>query len=581
MQYLKKYIKKYWKPFLTAVLFLSLEAVCDLMQPTIMSKIVDIGVANRNLNYVLSMGGIMLVVTGIGAAAAITRNIISSNVSQRFGTELRGDLFKKVQSFSFDNINKFDAASLVTRLTNDVTQVQNFAHGLMRIFVKAPILCIGSLVMSIILNPPMALVLVIVVPIIGILIYMSMRIGYPFFRKVQGSLDKVNGVMREYLAGVRVVKAFGRFNYEKKRFEKSNKELAALSTTAMRIMAAFSPGITLTVNIGIAAVLWFGGIRINNGQMQVGKIMAFTNYMTQMLHSLMMISFVFTMLVRARASAERIGEVFSEENSMPLSDNPVELSNAEGRVDFENVYFSYSGSSGEPVIKDVTFTLRSGETLGIIGSTGSGKTSLVNLIPRFYDVASGAVKVDGIDIRDVDTKELREKIAIVTQKTMLFTGTILDNLRWGREDAEIEDVKKAAMAAQAHDFISSFKEGYDTMLGQGGVNLSGGQKQRISIARALARKPEILILDDCTSAVDVATEAKIREALKEYSDNLTCIIIAQRITSVMEADRIIVLDNGEIVGMGKHEKLMDTCEVYQDIFHSQIGKGGMQNVSGK
>lgn len=572
MQFLKKYIKKYWKPFCVATACLTLEAVCDLMQPTIMSNIVDIGVQGKQLGYVIRMGALMLMITGLGAVAAVSRNILSSNVSQKFGAELRSDLFKKVQTFSFDNVDKFEGASLVTRLTNDVTQVQNFANGLMRVFVKAPLLCAGSIFMAVRLNPPMAMVLVAVVPIIGILTYMNLRIGYPFFMKVQKALDKVNSVMREYLSGVRVVKAFNRFHYENDRFEKTNQEFGSVSITAMRVMAIFAPGISLTINFGIVAVLWFGGFSVNNGSMHVGQIIAFINYMTQMLFSLMMISFVFTMFVRARASAERIGEVFAEKNTMVAAERPVETFSQKGTIDFEHVWFSYSNTSGEPVLKDISFSCHEGETIGIIGSTGSGKSSLINLVPRFYDVTTGSVKVDGIDVKDFDSKKLREKIAVVPQKTMLFTGSVLDNIRWGKENASIIEIENAAKTAEAHDFVSSFPEGYNTMLGQGGVNFSGGQKQRVSIARALVRKPEILILDDCTSAVDVATELKIRKSLKEYLKDLTCLIIAQRITSVMGADRIVVLDNGEIVGMGTHEGLMKTCEIYQDIFHSQIGK---------
>lgn len=572
MKFLKKYINKYWKPFCIAVTFLTLEAMCDLMQPTIMARIVDIGVAKKQMNTVLYMGGIMLLVTGIGALAASARNIISSRVSQKFGAELRADLFKKIQTFSFENIDNFEGASLVTRLTNDVTQVQNFANGLMRIFVKAPLLCIGSIIMAIKLNSQMALILFIIVPVIALLIFLNMQIGYPFFSKVQKSLDKVNSVMREYLSGVRVVKAFNRFDYETKRFEKANQELVDVSTTAMRVMAVFSPGITLTVNLGIIAVIWLGGYRVQNGSMHVGEIIAFINYMTQILFSLMMISFVFTMFVRARASTERIGEVFAEESKIKFEGRAKASSKAKGKVEFEHVYFSYSGNIEDPILKDITFSCESGETIGIIGSTGSGKTSLVNLIPRFYDVSKGSIKIDEVNIKNIEAKDLRNKIAVVPQKAVLFTGTVAENIRWGKENAAIEKVEEAAEIAQAHEFISSFPEGYDTMLGQGGINFSGGQKQRVSIARALIKNPEILILDDCTSAVDVATEAKIREGLKKYSKDLTCIIIAQRITSVMWADKIIVLEDGEIAGMGNHEELMKSCDIYQDIFHSQIGK---------
>ncbi|MEW9094917.1 MAG: ABC transporter ATP-binding protein [Clostridiaceae bacterium] len=575
MGYLNKYVKIYWKKYAVVLIFLSIEAFCDLMQPTIVSKIIDNGVLKNNMDYVLNMGGVMLLVTALGATSAVTRNIISSNVSQRFGSKLREDLFEKIQKFSFSNIDKFQGASLMTRLTNDVNQVQNFAHGMMRIFVKAPLLCIGSLIMAALINPSMSLILLAVVPIIVALIFINMRVGYPYFVKIQKSLDRVNAVMREYLAGIRVVKAFNRFDYEINRFEEANNDLAQISIKGTRILSIFNPLITLTVNIGIVLLLWFGGVRVNSGNMQVGQIIAFTNYMMQILFSLIMISHVFTMFIRAKASAERIGEIFAEENDINIKEETIGFKETYGRIDFQNVSFSYNGDKSEPVLKNITFTCNPGETLGIIGSTGSGKSTLVNLIPRFYDTISGVVKVDEVDVKDLDIKDLREIIGIVPQKSTLFTGTIMENIKWGNEFATIEDVKESAEISQAHEFICSFPEGYNTVLGQGGVNLSGGQKQRISIARALVKKPKILILDDSTSAVDVTTERKIREDLKEYSRNTTCILIAQRITSVMSADRIIVLDNGSMVGIGTHEELMDECDIYKEIFRSQIGKEGV------
>lgn len=578
MNSFKKYIKNYWKSFCAAIGFLMLEAAADLLQPTIMSKIVDFGVAKKNLAYVLKMGGVMLLVTAVGAIAAVVRNIVSSNVSQKFGAELRFDLFKKVQSLSFDNIDKFETASLVTRLTNDVTQVQNFTHGMMRIFVKAPIVGLGSIIMATVLNAKMAIIIFAIVPIVALLISLSMKIGYPYFAKVQKALDKVNGVIREYLSGVRVVKAFNRFGYETKRFEKENENLTSQSIRAMRVMAVFNPGITLTVNLAIVVLMWLGGSRVNSGQVRVGQIIAFINYMTQILFSLIMISNVFTMLIRAKASAERIGEVLMEESTIKASESTVRAKDLKGRVDFENISFSYSGASGEPVLKNISFNCLQGETVGIIGSTGSGKSSLVNLVPRFYDTTLGVVRFNGVDVRTLKLSELRDKIALVPQKSTLFTGSIIDNIRWGKENASEEEVIEACKIAQANNFITSFPEGYNTQLGQGGVNLSGGQKQRLSIARALIKKPEVLILDDCTSAVDVTTETSIREGLKKYSSELTTIIIAQRITSVMTADKIVVLDNGKIESIGTHEELMRTSKVYQDIFRSQIGKELMQNV---
>ena len=378
--------------------------------------------------------------------------------------------------------------------------------------------------------------------------------------------------MREYLAGIRVVKAFNRFEYEKVRFRNVNDDLKDITLKGMRVVAVFNPVVTLVVNIGIVLVLWFGGLRVNSGQMEVGKIMAFVNYMTQVLFSLIMMTRILNIFIRARASAERIGEVFEAENTITVKENPIIFNNVKGRLEFENVYFKYYSSS-RYVLEDINFFINPGETLAIIGSTGSGKSTLINLIPRFYDVDKGKIKIDGMDVKDIDISDLREKVGIVPQKVLLFTGTIKDNIRWGDENATIEDIEKVAKIANAHDFILSFNEGYNTYLGQGGVNLSGGQKQRISIARALIKRPSILILDDSTSAVDLITERKIRQGLKEYLKDTTAILIAQRITSVMDADKILVLDKGKIVGQGAHQELMRNCEVYKDIYYSQLGKG--------
>ena len=572
MGFLSKYIKTYWKSFSIAVLFLTLEALSDLLQPTIMAKIIDEGVANRDIHYVLKMGGVMLLITAGGAVAASTRSVVASIVSQNFGTQLRSDLFKKIQMLSFKNIDKFDRASLVTRLTNDVTQVQVFVNGLMRIFVKAPLLAIGGLIMAMRLNLQLSVVLAVVVPIVALLIIFNLRLGFPRFSRVQKALDRVNSVMREYLSGVRVVKAFNRFDVEVDKFNVVNDDYKWQSIAANRLMATFSPLIMLTVNLGIAAVLWIGGNGVDTGEIQVGHIIAFINYMTQILFSLMMISMVFNMFVRAKASAGRINEIFLQEEHSTWKERADEPFTEKGRIEFEDVSFSYEGGVGDPVLKNINLTILPGETVGIIGSTGSGKSTLVGLIPRFYDIVSGTIKVDGVDSKRVDPKILREKIAMVPQKNILFTGSVAENIRWGKEDATDAEVIAAATIAGAHDFIEESPEGYQTRIGQGGVNFSGGQKQRISIARALVKKPEILILDDSTSAVDVATEAKIKEALKKYAKGLTCLLIAQRITSIIDADKIVVLDHGKLVGVGTHQDLLKDCRVYKEIYQSQVGK---------
>jgi ATP-binding cassette subfamily B protein len=590
LSFLVPYIRTYAGPFLTAVFFLAIEAACDLFQPTIMSRVIDQGVVTKDLRVVLGLGGLMLFVTAIGALAASARNIISGKVSQNFGSSLRADLYRKIQSFSFTSLDRFDTASLVTRLTNDVTQVQNFANGLMRVFVKAPLLALGGIVMAVLLNPRMSLVLVAVVPIVALLIVASLRTSYPFYRRIQGSLDRVNGVMREYLSGVRVVKAFNRFDHEEARFAGANGELSSSMTKAMRVMALFSPIITLTVNLGIAAVLWFGGARVSAGGMQLGQVVAFVNYMTQILGSLMMLTFIFNMFVRARASAERIGEVFAgvpekaraesgknravrpEAVSGPApSIASAAVSAARGwSVDFDAVTLTYDGA-GEAALRGVSLSCPAGSVVGIIGSTGSGKTSLVNLVPRFYDADSGRVLVEGRDVRDHDLRALRGGIALVPQRSLLFTGTVLENLRWGKPDATLADAEEAARAACAHEFIEALPSGYDSLIGRGGLSLSGGQRQRLAIARALIRKPAVLILDDSMSAVDAVTEARVREALPACCAGATVFLIAQRISSVRHANLILVLDDGEVAGLGTHDELLDSCEVYRDIHRSQVG----------
>lgn len=572
MRYLGKYVKKYYKLALLSIFFLSIEVFCDLLQPTIMSRMVDHGIANRDLRYVLVAGSIMLIMTGIGAVGAVIRNNLSSIVSQRFGTELRLDLFRKIQSLSYEKAGIFDTASLVTRLTNDVTQTQNFVNGLMRIFAKTPLICIGSIVMAVSLDAKLSLIIALIVPLVIAIIYLNTRVGYPLFQKVQKALDHINGVMREYLSGIRVVKAFNRFDYEENRFSDSNERLMNTQVLTMRVMAVFSPIIMLIINLGIICVLWFGGIAVNDGSLEVGKTIAFINYMTQLSSSLMMLSMVFTAFVRARASAERIGEVMNVEE--PVRPEQLDMHEHEHitNIEFKNVNFSYTGQENDAILKQISFSCRTGMTLGIIGSTGSGKSTLVNLIPRFYEATTGGVYVSGHNVCELDEQALRCRISMVPQQNTLFTGTIIDNIRWGNEHATDAEVEQAAQIAQAHDFIMSFPDGYHTVLGQGGVNLSGGQKQRISIARALVRPSDVLILDDCTSAVDVMTESKILTGLRSRSKELICMIIAQRITSVMGTDLIVVLDNGEIAGQGTHEELLQSCSIYRDIYVSQFGE---------
>jgi ATP-binding cassette subfamily B protein len=570
MKFLDKYIKKYWNLFLIPIGCLMVEVYSDLMQPTIMSKIIDVGVANQNQGYILNQGLVMIGIAIIGGLFAMLRNIVATKVSQDFSADLRYDLFRKIQKLSLENIDKFERATLITRLTNDVNNIQQLVYGMMRIFVRAPLLAIGCIFMAIRLDTRLSVVLIGIIPVVSIVIFASLRLGYPCFIKVQKALDKVNGVIRQYLTGVRVVKAFNRFNYEKDRFEEVNESLTSKSVKATRILAFFNPGVTLAVDIGIVVIIILSGIRINNGSLEVGKVIAFIKYMSQLLFALMSITMIFNQLVKAKASIDRLAEVFNEESTI-LEDQKDNKQDNNIKIQFEDVYFSYPGFKGEPVLKNINFTVENGQTIGIIGSTGSGKTTLINLMPRFYDVVSGKLKINNVNVKDYSFKELREKIAIVSQKALLFSGTIEENMKWGREGATLEEIEEACKVSDAYDFVTSFKDGFNTVLGQAGVNLSGGQKQRLSIARALVKKPEILILDDSTSAVDANTEYNIRTALKDYSKNLTTIIIAQRISSVKDADKIIVLDNGEIMSIGKHEELMQDCDIYKDIYKSQIG----------
>jgi ATP-binding cassette subfamily B protein len=573
------YARRYAAPFLAAVACLTVESVCDLLQPTVMARIVDEGVASHSLGIVIRLGLLMLAIAVVGASGAVGRNVIASLVSYRFAADLRADLYRRIMSLSFTELDTFDRASLITRQTNDVTQVQQFVNGMMRIFAKAPIVAVGSLVMAVILEPGLSLVLAVVVPGAAAIIAVNLVTGFRRFQRVQEGLDGVNSVTREYLGGVRVVKAFGREEHEVGRFAAANRELTDASTRALRAIALFGPGISLCVNLGIVAVLWIGGIRVGSSTLQVGKTIAFINYMTQILFALGMVSGVFTFFVRARASWGRLTAVLRAPGSEPYelvraraADAPRTAPRVPAGVEFRNVSFAYPASDERRVIEDVSLACEPGTLTAIIGPTGAGKTTLAALVPRFYNASAGAVLVGGTDVRRLDLRALRGRIALVPQKTVLFTGTIEENLRWGREGAPQEELEAAARAAAAHEFIAGFPEGYRSVLGQGGVNLSGGQKQRVAIARALVRRPEVLILDDCTSSVDSLTEAEILGSIRRSVEGITCILITQRISAAAAADRVLVLDEGRTAGIGTHADLLGTCEVYRDICVAQLGK---------
>lgn len=560
------YLKNHMGIFICSMIFLIMEAVADLLQPTVMSMIVDNGVANADVEGILRYGLLMLGIAIIGAICAVMRNLFASRTSQTIGYEIRRDMYQNVQKLSLENIDRLEPASIITRITNDVSQIQDFINGLMRIMVKAPVTGIGAIVLIILRTPKLAPVILIIILIVSVFIFCNIKIGYPKFGIVQKKLDKLNNVTREFLSSIRVVKAFRAEDDETKEFNAASEDLAAANTSAMRVMAVFSPLISLTVNFGIVLLLYISG---SSNASQIGRVMASVNYMTQVLFALNMISNVINNAVRAIASSERISEVLEEKPAQKVPENP-KLPGDFGAITFDHVSFTYRDCQRES-LHDITLNIKKGETIGIIGPTGSGKTTLVNLVPRFYDSTEGKILIGDIDVTQIEEKALRDHIAIVPQKALLFTGTIIENIRWGREDATFEEVKEVARVACADSFISETSDGYDTILGQGGVNLSGGQKQRLSLARALLRNPDILILDDCTSALDAATEASVLNGLEKLGDHMTVLLISQRISTVMRADRILCLDNGQVKGYGSHDELMQNCLTYKEIYDSQIG----------
>ncbi len=567
--WLKPYMPRYLKLAIPAWMALLVEVLVDLSMPTLMASIVNIGIGNKDTTFILHTGLIMLALALGGSLMGLSRNWLSTKVSQELGTRIRADLFRKTQQLSMAAVQKFGPASLITRLTNDVMQVQNMSFMLTRIFIRAPLLLVGSVLMAFLLNPGLAAILIGVIPLLGLLIWFRIQRGLPLFKKVQTAIDRVNSVMREFLIGVRVVKVFNRHRYEQDKFDAANLNLTGLGVKAARSMATIQPLMLVLMNGSILLVIWFGGVRIDAGKMMVGDIIAFVNYFLQILQTMMMVSWIFTAGIRAKTSSDRIGAVFALENGLPLPEVP-KTAEKTGALEMRRASFCWPGQT-VPVLKDITFSVATGQTVALIGSTGSGKTSLISLFVRLYDACEGTVLVDGVDVRDYALKDLRGRIASVPQQAVLFTGTIEENLRWGNREASEEDLLEATQIACADDFISQMPYAYETWIGQGGVNLSGGQKQRLSIARALLCKSPVLIMDDSTSAIDMTTEAKIRSRLKEHARDLTTFIIAQRIHSVMGADKILVLDEGQLVGQGTHKELLEDCPIYRDIYRSQMG----------
>lgn len=563
------FLRPYWKEALLAPLLMVLEVAMDLAQPRFLERIVDVGIAQMDLQVVFSTGLTMLAVAVIGVGGGVGCGIFAVRAAHKAGADVRSAIFRKIQSLSFGNLDRLSTGKLITRLTNDVVQIQEVIMILLRIMVRAPFMLIGSIVMAVITSPRLSLVFLVVIPVLVAVLVVMIRRGQDVFARVQSRLDDVNTVAQENLAGVRVVKAFVRGDHEKKRFATANEGLAMDTTKAMRLMAIIMPANMLVLNLGIVAVLWFGGVGVTIGATTVGEIMAVSNYLLRTLFSVMMVGMLMVRLARALASANRVNEVLREEPDILMPADPVRPQDPRGRVVFDHVSFAYNG---EPVLQDVSFRVEPGETVAILGATGSGKSTLVQLIPRFYDVSAGRVLVDGTDVREMDPDYLRGQVVMALQDTVLFSGSIADNVRFGREDASDDEVHAVASTAQVAEFASRFPDGYDTKVGQRGVGLSGGQKQRVAIARALVARPSVLILDDCTSAVDVQTEAKIHGSLAER-EQVTTFVVAQRISTILSADRILLLHDGRLVGEGTHTELMESSSIYREIYDSQLGKG--------
>ena len=569
-------IRQYKRQSLLAPLFVTFEVILEVLIPTIMAYLIDNGINKGDMNVIAKTGLILVAVCIISLICGILSGKFAAEASTGFAANLRKDMFYNVQNFSFENIDKFSTSSIVTRLTTDITNIQNAYQMVVRVAVRSPIMLVFSLVMSFMLNPKLALVFIIAIPILGIGLYIIMSKAHPIFKRLFNKYDDLNLVVQENLRGMRVVKSFVREDFEEKKFKGVSNEIYKNSVGAERLLMLNMHLMQFTMYLCMLLISWFGAKLILSDTMTTGELMSMFSYAGQILMSLMMFSMVFVMIIMSKASAERIAEILDEKSTMENKENPV-LEVKDGSIDFENVDFSYSHHIREeekdimsaPVLSNINLHINSGETVGIIGATGSSKSSLVQLIPRLFDVTGGSVKVGGIDVRDYDIETLRNQVSMVLQKNELFSGTIKDNLRWGNEKATDEDIERVCRLAQAHDFITEFPDKYDTVIDQGGSNVSGGQKQRLCIARALLKKPKILILDDSTSAVDTKTDALIRKAFAEEIPDTTKIIIAQRISSVQDSDKIVILENGHINAVGTHEELLKNSDIYSELYKSQ------------
>lgn len=553
------------------LVLLFFQSLAELYLPTLMADIVDTGIVKGDTQYILRIGGVMLLVTGASAICLVLSSYLSAKTATGLGRDLRTRMFSRVESFSLHEFNQFGTATLITRTTNDITQIQMVLMMILRMMVSAPMMAIGGIIMAVAKDRKLSLLLVVVVPVLAGAILLIASKGVPLFRAMQIKLDKLNLVLREGLTGIRVIRAFGRTDYEQARFTGANRDLTGTAIQVNKIMAALMPILMLVMNLTTIAIVWFGGLRVDSGDMQIGNMIAFIQYAMQIMFSLLMVSMMFVMIPRAAASATRINDVLDTQPEITDADQVQQADSRHGYVEFEHVTFRYPGAE-QPAISDVSFCAGPGEVTAIIGGTGSGKSTLISLIPRFYDVDSGRVLVDGVDVREMAQAGLRAKIGFVPQRAVLFTGTVADNIRFGRETATDDEVQHAAETAQATEFISGMKGGFESEIAQGGTNISGGQKQRLSIARALVRRPEIYVFDDSFSALDFKTDARLRAALRRETRDATVLIVTQRVSTVLDADRIIVLDDGQIAGIGTHRVLLATCQVYREIASSQLSE---------
>lgn len=568
-------VREYKKPSILAPIYISLEVVMEVVIPLLMAKLIDNGLEKGDLSYVFIVGGILVLCTVISLLFGVLSGSCAAEASAGFAKNLRHDMFKKVQTFSFSNIDKFSTAGLVTRLTTDTTNLQNAYQMIIRTAVRSPFMLIFSLAMAFSINGKLAWVFIGAVPILGIGLWIIMSKAHPTFKRVFKTYDRLNRVVQENLRGVRVVKAYVRGEHEKEKFETVSQSIYEDFSYAEKVLAFNQPIMQFCMYAGMLLISWLGALLIVDGDMKTGELMSLLSYAGQILMSLMMLSMIFVMITMSRASAERIVEVLDEQSEITNPEDPVDTVK-DGSIVFENVSFSYSGKGGRLALKDASIRIESGMTVGILGGTGSAKSTLAQLVPRLYDATEGRVLVGGVDVRDYDLDTLRDNVAMVLQKNVLFSGTIKDNLRWGNKYATDEQMEHACKLAQADGFIKSFPDGYDTYIEQGGTNVSGGQKQRLCIARALLKNPKILILDDSTSAVDTATDGLIRKAFAEYLPDTTKLIIAQRVSSVENADLIIVMDKGSISASGTHEQLLEISEIYREVYETQT-KGGDDN----